>query len=243
MAGEEKMRKEEGNYVDDNVIYLSRDYVEAEPGLSFEEIHPRVKENILNILEGGNGTIKIKIHREGFSLVKKFLQWGNKRHTQLFAEEIIKTGNLIDLRLRGLPLERQVALLDSSLANDTLDYVSHVATGFFEVYEGLDTLPFQAFAHELLHPREMERYRYNIEDHEFQGGEPVSRLNWGIALVVNRRWLADHNIERYRCAKAKYEQQLKGKVFSHFEGYLDHIETRIVSNPLYLYMLEQEKKK
>ena len=106
MAGEEKMRKEEGNYVDDNVIYLSRDYVEAEPGLSFEEIHPRVKENILNILEGGNGTIKIKIHREGFSLVKKFLQWGNKRHTQLFAEEIIKTGNLIDLRLRGLPLER-----------------------------------------------------------------------------------------------------------------------------------------
>src|SRR3989338_6674499 len=211
MAGEEEMRKEEGNYVDGNVVYLSRDYVEAELGLSFEEIHPRVKENILNILEGGNGTIK--------------------------------TGNLIDLRLRGLPLERQVALLDSSLANDTLDYVSHVATGFFEVYEGLDTLPFQAFAHELLHPREMERYRYNIEDHEFQGGEPVSRLNWGIALVVNRRWLADHNIERYRCAKAKYEQQLKGKVFSHFEGYLDHIETRIVSNPLYLYMLEQENKK
>ncbi len=238
MGGEEEMKKEGENYVDGNVTYLGRDYAEAESVLELKGIHPEIKEHYANILLGGNGTLPEKNYKERFSFIKRLNQWLNKRNLEAHATEIVYSGNVIDLSLHGLPLERQVALLDIDLSSDIGMYVSEVAEGILDVYEGLDSPLFQAFAQELLHPLEVKTYTYNLEENPISLG----RLNWGIALVVNRRWMPLHNVERYRSAKKFYEIQLKGKVFSPFERFMEYLEEKIVSNPLFVYVTAEEDK-
>ncbi len=225
------MKKDGNNFVDGNVVYPGKWLQGRNPNLQLVVMSPeqrRLTEDRLlgkEMKEGVN-------QREGYNLAKRLRQASNKWVLNAHKNEILASGPVRILH----PEEDIVDRLDQQLTNDTNFYVWDIAKCIISAYR-FESQEFTLFAKELLHPKELERYRYNSENREFMSGSQASRLNVGIALVVNRRFLPDENVKRYFNAKKIFDERLEGVALDLYKESLDYRETRIYGNPLFHYVI------
>ncbi len=228
------MKKTGNDFVDGNVVYPSAWFQEGEPKLKLVEMSPEQRKFMENCLLG---EVTAVIHRERYNPLKRLRQVVNRYALNTHKDEIVASGPVRIIH----PEENIVDKLDQQLTDYSNNYVWNIAQGFVSAY-GFESHEFDLFASELLHPKELERYRYNIEDHEFRGGSHESRVNWGIALVVNRRFLPYENVERYFKAKKLFDEKLEESALDSYKEYMEYIETKIYENPLFHYVVAHLQK-